>query len=176
MRAFSTLDAAPSPLPLSTLSLVTCSASLLSAAQGVIEAADAIAKMRGEGFPDRTAIFLDVEYVQTVTPALLEYYRAWLTAVLNEGHYRPGVYAAKSNATTLYQAAADAYRAAGRTDAPPFWIASSVGFNLARRPAEVGLEFAQIWQGMFDVSQSYGGVRLTIDVDVANTASPSTTP
>ena len=153
--------------------LVTCSATLLSTAQGSSEATDAIAKARGEGFPDQSVIFLDIEYVTNVTPALLDYYRAWVGGLLTDGHYRPGVYAAKSNAQTLYQAALDLYRAAGRTDTPPFWIASSVGFNLSRRPADVGFDFAQLWQGAFDVTQSWGGISLTIDVDLANKQSPS---
>jgi len=36
---------------------------------------------------------------------LLEYYRAWIGGVLQDGRYQPGVYAAKSNATILYDAA-----------------------------------------------------------------------
>lgn len=153
--------------------LATCSASLLSAQQGLDEAADAAAKMRADGFPDRSVVFLDVEFVTSVTPALLDYYRAWIRGVLQDGRYLPGVYAAKSNAVTLYNAALELYRAGGRTDAPPFWIASSSGFTMTAKPAAVGLEFAKLWQGMFDVTQSWNGVSLQIDVDVASTRSPS---
>jgi hypothetical protein len=165
-----------SPANASTTQLATCSASLLSTQQGLDEAADAAAKMRADGFPDQSVVFLDVEYVTTVTPALLDYYRAWITGLLRDGRYQPGVYAAKSNATTLYSTAVDAFRAAGRSGAPPFWIASSSGFTITAKPAAVGLEFAKLWQGMFDVTQSWNGVSLQIDVDVASTRSPSAPP
>jgi len=154
-------------------SAAVCSASLLSASQGLIEAADAIEKMKADNFLASSAVFLDVEYVTAVTPALLDYYRAWIRGVLTDGRYVPGVYAAKSNANALYTAALTEFRAAGRSDTPPFWIASSAGFSMAAHPTDVGLDFATAWQGMFDVTQSFGGVALTIDVNVATTKSPS---
>jgi Domain of unknown function (DUF1906) len=150
-----------------------CSASLLSADQGTSEAADAVARLKADGFPDGTIVFLDVEFVTSVTPALLSYYRAWIAAVIRDGHYRPGIYAAKSNATTLYVAAVDAYRSAGSADQPPFWIAASSGFSLGQTPTAVGLDFAKLWQGMFDVTQTWNGTTLLIDVDVAARQSPS---
>jgi hypothetical protein len=152
---------------------VSCSASLLSASQGLTEAADAIDKMRADGFPDQSVVFLDVEFVTVVTPALLDYYRAWIGGVLQDGHYQPGIYAAKSNATALYDAAVAAYRAAGRGGAPSFWIAASTGFSLGAKPTAVGLDFAQLWQGMFDVTQTWNGASIQIDVDVASMKSPS---
>jgi hypothetical protein len=154
--------------------LITCSASLLSDAQGVSEAADAVAKLRADGFPDRSIIFLDVEPVTVVTPALLEYYRAWIGAVVRDGRYRPGVYASKQNAMALYTAAVEAVHSAGATEAPTFWIASSAGFTQTAAPTAVGFDFARLWQGAFDVVQTWNGVKLTVDVDVATTKSPST--
>ena len=152
---------------------VTCSASLLSVDQGTAESADAVARLRADGFPDRSIVFLDVEFVTSVTPALLEYYKAWIVGVVRDGRYRPGVYAAKSNATTLRVAALDAYRSAGSSEDPPFWIASSTGFSLAASPSAVGLDFAKLWQGRFDVTEKWNGVALLIDVDVAARKSPS---
>lgn len=150
-----------------------CSASLLSVNQGTSEAADAVAKMLADGFPALSTVFLDVEYVTTVTSALLDYYHAWIRGVLADGHFVPGVYAAKSNATTLYNAAVDEFRRAGRSDLPAFWIASSVGFTTGSAPTAVGLDFATMWQGMFDVTQSWASVTLTVDVNVSSTKSPS---
>ncbi len=150
-----------------------CSASLLSAEQGTLEAADAVAQLKANGFPDRTVVFLDVEFVSSVTPTLLTYYRAWITGIIRDGHYRVGIYAAKSNATTLYVAALDAARAAGSAEQPPFWIAASSGFSLGQVPTAVGLDFAKLWQGMFDVTQTWNGKTLQIDVDVASSRSPS---
>lgn len=153
--------------------LATCSASLLSAEQGIAEAADAVARMRADGFPDGSVIFLDVEYVKAVTPSLLDYYSAWIAAIVRDGHYRPGVYAAKSNAPVLYSAASDAVHSAGSTEIPPFWIASSVGFAVGSPPSAVGLDYAAMWQGMYEVQQTFNGVTLTVDVDVATSRSPS---
>jgi hypothetical protein len=154
--------------------LATCSASLLSADQANAEAADAIARMRADGFPDGSVVFLDVEYVASVTSSLLDYYRAWIAAVVRDGHYRAGVYAAKPNAPVLYSAASDATSAAGGLEAPTFWITSGTGFTIASPPNAVGLSYAALWQGMYDVTQSFNGVALTIDVDVATSRSPST--
>lgn len=163
----------PATVAASANALVTCSASLLSTDQGLGEAADAVAKLVSDGFPPQSTVFLDVEYVTSVTSALLDYYRGWIRGVLTDKRYVPGVYAAKSNATTLYTAALDEFRKAGRTDAPPFWIASSAGFTTVSLPTAVGLDFATMWQGMFDVTQSWAGVTLTIDIDVAAMKSPS---
>ncbi|MGH7627049.1 MAG: glycoside hydrolase domain-containing protein [Gemmatimonadaceae bacterium] len=111
---------------------VTCSAFLLTSAQGTSEAADAVAKMAGEGVPSGSAIFLDVEYVPMA-----------------------------------------AYAAAGRHDAPHFRIASSRGFAITNKPTDVGLEYANVWQGVFEVRETWGGFTSTIDVDVADSQSPS---
>ena len=152
---------------------VTCSASLLTSAQGTSEAADAVAKTAGEGVPDGSAIFLDVEYVSSVSPELVSYVSAWITGVLADGRFQPAIYCAKSNADAIYAAAMAAYAAAGRHDAPRFWIASSRGFAITDKPTDVGLEYANVWQGLFEGSETWGGVMSTIDVNVADSPSPS---
>ena len=154
-------------------STVTCSASLLTSAQGMSEAADAIVKTAGEGVPSGSAIFLDVEYVSSVSPALATYVSAWITGVLADGRFQPAIYCAKSNADAVYAAAMAAYAAAGRHDAPRFWIASSSGFAITREPTDVGLEYASVWQGLFEVRETWGGFTNTIDVNVADSPSPS---
>jgi hypothetical protein len=153
------------------IELATCSASLLSTEQGTTEAADAVAKMRADGFPDGSIVFLDVETVTNITQPLLDYYRAWIAGVLAEGHYKPGVYASKRNAPTLYDLAINDLH--GQRYTPPFWIASSGAFSTTSKPSDVGVSFAQLWQGLFNVNETYGGVRLNIDVDVATKSSPS---
>lgn len=171
----SPLRASPSLASNMRSMMVTCSSTLLSSGQGGTEAADAVARMQGDGFPDHSVVFLDVEYVTDVTPALLDYYTGWIARVLQDGHYTPGVYAAKTNAQTLYDTATALYHAAGRSDAPPFWIASSDGaFGAARHPSDVGLPFARLWQGLFNVRETYNGVAQNIDVDLADKPSPST--
>ncbi|MEO7086476.1 MAG: hypothetical protein ABI442_08965, partial [Gemmatimonadaceae bacterium] len=112
-------------------------------------------------------------YVTNVTSSLVEYYRAWIAGVLADNRYQPGIYAAKSNAAALYGAAEAEYTVRGRAGAPSFWIASSTGFSISAKPAAVGFDFAKLWQGMFDVTQTWKGAPITIDVDVASTKSPS---
>jgi hypothetical protein len=150
-----------------------CSASLLSPEQGTAEAADAVAKLKADGFPDGSTVFLDVEYVSAVSSSLLIYYRAWIAGILQDGHYKPGIYAAKSNAANLRAAALDAYKSAGSTADPPFWIASSPGFSILQTPTAVGLDYAKLWQGGYDLTQTYGGFTLSIDANVAAVRSPS---
>ena len=157
----------------SALTAVTCSASLLTVDQGRSEGNDAVTRAASAGVPNGSTIFLDVEYVTSVSPALSSYISAWISAVLSDGRFRPGIYCAKFNAATVHETAIGAYAAAGRHDAPPFWVASSAGFAITNAPAAVGLTYATVWQGQFDVAQSYGGATLTIDVDVANSPSPS---
>lgn len=156
------------------LTAVTCSASLLTSDQGSLEGSDAATRAAGAGVPNGSAIFLDIEYVTSVSPALLSYMSSWISAVLSDGRFRPGIYCAKANAAALYGAATAAYAAAQRHDSPPVWIASSAGFTITSAPDAVGLSYATVWQGLFDVSQSYANVTLTVDVDVANSPSPST--
>jgi hypothetical protein len=81
------------------------------------------------------------------------------------------VYAHKANAAAFYdQSIVDLH---GTRYTPPFWIASWSGFSLTSKPADVGLSFAQLWQGQGDVTQTYNGIKLNIDANVAVKASPS---
>jgi len=159
--------------PSSATAAVTCSATLLTAAQGGLEADDAITKSTSEGFPVGSSIYLDVEYVTSVSAELKEYISAWIRAVLRDGRYVPAIYAAKFNAPEIHQVALAAFAAAGRTDTPSFWIASSSGFDLTRHPTDVGLPYAAAWQGRFNVAEQWSGQPLTVDVNVASARSPS---
>jgi hypothetical protein len=150
-----------------------CASKFLSVAQGAIEAADAVAKMRAEGFADRSVVYLDVEQVTTVSPAMLDYFRAWITGVLHDGHYRVGVYAAKSNAQALFDAANAAYKTTGGVDRPEFWVASVAGFAPTLMPTDVGFDFAKVWQGQVGVGQTFNGVSLNVDINISTAPNPS---
>lgn len=150
-----------------------CSASYVGAAQGKIDARDAIAQARHEGFASGTVVFLDVEHMDRIPQRMRDYYRAWTSAVLADGQYRPGIYAHTKNASTIYDDVSDVYDDAGRNDEPPFWIAGSSGFSPDRAPTDVGHAFASVWQGVLDVVRTHNGVRLPIDISVASVASPS---
>jgi len=76
----------------SLTSAVTCSASLLSAAKGAAEASDAAAKAAGDGVPVGSAIFLDVEFVTSVSSALVDYMSGWIAGLLADSRFKPAIY------------------------------------------------------------------------------------
>jgi hypothetical protein len=93
--------------------------------------------------------------------------------LLADGRYRPGVYVHAHNAAAVHEDFVAEYAAAGLEGAPPVWVASGRGFTTQKRPTDVGHAFAGVWQGVLDVVQEHGGVRLPIDVNVASVPDPS---
>ena len=151
---------------------IICSSTLLSANQGATEAADAVAKLRTDGFPAGSTVFLDVEQVTAVSPALTDYVRAWVAGVLRDGRFRPGIYAAKPNIPELFSDASAEFTAAKKSGPPAIWVSSGDGFSLAASPAGSGFDYATIWQGTFGASETWNGVMLTIDANVARSRTP----
>jgi hypothetical protein len=93
--------------------------------------------------------------------------------VVEDGRFRPAYYAHSFNADLVYRDVKQVLAAAGISNDPPFWIASERGFAIGKAPTEVGHAFAQVWQGVLDVVETHNGVRLPIDVNVAQLPSPS---
>ena len=151
----------------------SCSTQLVSASRGVKDANDAIAKTAAEGFAKGTTIFLDIERMDFVPKAMRDYYKSWTQTVLEDGRFRPGYYAHSHNADLVYNDVKQVLVADGVRVDPPFWIASTQGFATDKNPSEVGQAFAQVWQGVLDVVETHNGVRLPIDVNVAQLPSPS---
>jgi hypothetical protein len=152
-----------------------CSASLVTGAQGIVDARDAIARTAHEGFARGSVVFLDLEYMDVIPQPMRDYYRAWTRTVLADGRYRPGIYAHTRNAASIYDDVSDEYAQAGIDDDPPFWVAGAKGFSPGRPPTDVGHTFASAWQGALDVVRTHNGVKLPIDISVAAVASPSGT-
>ena len=152
---------------------ITCSRTLLTTAQGTTEADDAIAKAAGDGFPRGSHIFLDIERMTTVPQSMRDYYRAWVSRVLSEGRFRPGIYSHQRNAAEIYADVRTVFDAAGVRDEPAFWVSSPASFTLAGAPTDVGFRFARVWQGVLDAMQTWNGVTLRVDVNVADSPSPS---
>ena len=152
---------------------ILCSRTLLTAEQGGLDARDAVAKAVAEGFPTGTTLFLDIEKTSRLSDSLRTYYAAWTAAVLVDGRYRPGTYAHHENAAGLFGEALAAFRAAGRSDTPPFWAAGGSEFALDRAPSASGFSFATVWQGVLDAERTWGGVSLRVDENVAARPSPS---
>ena len=152
---------------------VTCSADYVSGDRGRGDANDAIARARAEGFPKGTVVFLDIERMDKVPPAMRAYYRAWVDRLLEEGTYKPGVYAHTFNAESIHDDVKAVYAQRGRSEDPPFWVANTRDFSPEKSPSQVGHVFAGMWQGIIDVSQTWAGIRLPIDVNISQWASPS---
>jgi hypothetical protein len=160
-------------IPVATNDGSHCDIQFVNAAQGKIDARDAIAEARSEGFPPGTTIFLDVEFMDAVPQRMRDYYRAWTRQVLADGRFKPGMYVHTNNAATVYADVTDEFERAGNWGGPAFWISGTGGFSEYRPPAAVGHEFATAWQGLLDVVREHNGVRLPVDVSVATVASPS---
>jgi hypothetical protein len=73
----------------------------------------------------------------------------------------------------IYEGVRRAYSDMNANGSAVFWVTSSAGFSIDRNPQDVGFPWASIWQGMYDVTQTYNGVAINIDVDVAAMTSPS---
>jgi hypothetical protein len=155
---------------------ILCSRTLLTADQGRADAADAAAKAAADGFARGSVVFLDVEKMTGVPPAMATYYGAWMDEMLRDGRFLPGTYAHRDNASALYTLAQAAYLRAGRTDSPSFWVASTGSFSLDQPPYASGFPFASVWQGLHNVDRSWGGVALRVDENVSSRHSPSEPP
>lgn len=152
---------------------VTCSRTLLTTEQGTTDAIDAVTKTASEGFANGTVIFLDIEHMDVIPPSMEAYYRAWVQQVLADGRFRPGIYVHKANAQSIYDGVRRAYTDMGKSGSAVFWITSPDGFSIEKSPQEAGFAWASLWQGIYEVTQTWNGASVNIDVNVATTASPS---
>ena len=152
---------------------VTCSRTLLTTEQGTTDAIDAITKTASEGFANGTVIYLDIEHMDSIPVTMDAYYRAWVQQVLADGRFKPGIYVHKDNAQSIYDGVRLAYADMHASGSPAFWLTGSTGFSLASSPQDVGFPWASVWQGVYDVSQTWNGATINIDVDIATTSSPS---
>jgi len=153
--------------------VVTCSRTLLTTEQGTTDAIDAVTKTASEGFASGTVIFLDIEHMDVIPASMEAYYRAWVQQVLADGRFRPGIYVHKANAQSIYDGVRRAYADMGKSGSAVFWVTSSDGFAMDKAPQDVGFPWASVWQGIYEVTQTWNGAAVNIDVDVAATASPS---
>src|SRR5678816_4874270 len=77
------------------------------------------------------------------------------------------------NANTVYNDVKAVYLSDGLKSEQPFWVAKSNGFDTTKHPRETGHTFAAVWQGVLDVTQTWNGHEIPIDVNVAALPSPS---
>jgi hypothetical protein len=162
------LRKAPPPAP-----GATCNADFVSGARGMRDGVDAAQRTAREGFPRGTTVFLDLERMDVLHQPMRDYYSAWARAVLDDGRFVPGIYVHTYNANVVYSDVKSVYRSVGLEGEPPFWVAKSHGFDTTKHPREMGHNFAAIWQGVLDVTQTWNGHKIPIDVNVAAVPSPS---
>ena len=151
----------------------TCNADFLGASRGAEEGVDAIRKAEAEGFPRGTVIFLDIERMERMPQRMRDYYRSWVSTLLKDGRYRPGIYVHSHNARAVYDDVKSVYAVAGVREEPRFWVASARDFSPEKAPQDVGHEFAGMWQGVIDVVRKVADVALPIDINVSHWPSPS---
>jgi Rv2525c-like, glycoside hydrolase-like domain len=155
-----------------------CGKNKLSRAAGTSHGEDTIAKVKAEGFAAGTIVFLDVEnYSGALSATMADYIRGWIGALLDEGTVRPGIYCPARKANAIRSAAKKEYADHGRTgEALAFWIVKVTDrtFNTAKSvPADCGVAFANVWQGVIDTQEEHGDVRMKIDQNVADSTNPS---
>ena len=152
----------------------TCSNAFVSGSRGATEGRDAIARMIAEGFPHGTVIFLDIERMDRIPASMKSYYKTWTETVLADGRYRVGYYTHADNAAEIFGDVKAVFTAQGDTTEPPFWIAGRTKiFDVDKMPTDVGHAFAEVWQGLLDVTRTHAGIKLPIDVNVSGSRSPS---
>src|SRR5688572_30234639 len=152
----------------------TCSNSFVNGNRGVVDGYDAISRVVSEGFPHGTVIFLDIERMDRVTPAMRDYYKSWTKTVLEDGRYRVGYYTHNDNAREIFEDVKPVIRASRDTTEPPFWIAGKTKiFDTDKMPTDVGHAFAEVWQGLLDVTRTHAGIKLPVDINVSGSRSPS---
>lgn len=150
-----------------------CTGANVTAARGAADAAEAERAAAADGFPKGTVLYLDVERVDSVSTRLTAYVRGWTAALLERGRYRPALYAHGRNAQSLHGVLVKEYARRGIHGRPRLWVTSSQGSDPPNdRPAS-GHRGANVWQRLLNTRQTFGGVTLTIDVNVADRASPS---
>ena len=156
-----------------------CGSTELNGAMGVLHGMDAVEKCLNEHFPGNAIIFLDIEfYSGSASAAFIDYYRGWLSAVLESQLFKPGTYVAKANFDEIYLAAQQEYAAHDLTGTgPAMWIAfEDTSFSpVTAAPVDCGIPQANIWQGLLDTEQSEGGTQLMVDLDTADSEDPSLT-
>ncbi len=141
-----------------------CSSVPPDRATGVTDAQDALRKTASEGFAPQTIVYLDVEPMDHVPPAQLDYLQGWLSQ-FSGAQFLPGIYCHRKNANDLRQAANTEFPA----DQIAFWISRSGALVPGvSRPADSGIAYARIWQGTFNQTRSFGGFEIQIDENVAD--------
>lgn len=150
-----------------------CGHEKLSAEAGGVHGTEAANAMVNDGFPKLRYVYLDVEPVDILTAVQKAYVKAWITAVLQHGHYLPALYLHKKNATALRTILRSVLTAHDHQDPARLWVCGGPAtFSLDDVPKKSTVADAFAWQGSLDHNVTYGGVTLHVDRSVALTPYP----
>jgi hypothetical protein len=151
-----------------------CRSSILCSSQGEVDGADAVAKMKSEGFSAGSYVYLDMERADTFSSPLSDYSKHWILRVVNGG-YQPGIYCHIHNSPDVFSMAMQVCELLPAI-VPRFWIVGGVTshFNIgSSQPSDVGAAFANLWQRPESVLRTFGGVAIDIDESVSQWANPA---
>jgi Domain of unknown function (DUF1906) len=143
----------------------------LTAAQGQIDGHNATQLAQHAGFPASSVLYLDVETGPPVHQPFLDYYKAWVQSVLDNG-FKPGVYCS-------HHLAASFIGADNRSIAWVFQL-PSVGGNFTAPlpqpdPSHSTFAAAKVLQYAQNAKLTLGGQVITpVDLNTALVADPST--
>jgi hypothetical protein len=149
-------------------------------AHGNTDGAEAAAKMKQEGFPNGTYVFLDFEPDGNFTPEMRNYLTAWVSTVAG-GDYRPGLYCYGRHANDVKSAALAGVANTPGVE-PRYWItgnhaAGKPPFTVDSDPHDSGCAFAASWQdasaGQGGILETYEGVPINIDQNVSSSKDPA---
>jgi hypothetical protein len=143
---------------------------VVTAAQGAIDGANAASLAAQAGFPGLSVLYLDIEQGPPLHQPAIDYYKAWVQAVFDNGYY-PGVYCSFLLAAKLM----------GADFRPLVWVfhIPRVGgsFNNPypeKDPIKSGYSLANMWQLAQGVSiQGPHGRLFPYDLDSADSRDPS---
>lgn len=140
--------------------------------QGAADAKEAVAALRTYGFGARSVAYLDIEWYSRTTAcdsAVLAFSDAW-TETLHAAGFRSGLYSSGSAAIALVdEVRSGARKASGFTPFDQVWFAwTNKKANVDGGPylADDAWRNDRIHQFHNNVSESYGGHRLTIDRNI----------
>lgn len=142
------------------------------AQEGTQRGAEAAASAEREGFPPGSAIFLDVEPLDSTGSSVAEYVRGWFGGVLQAG-YTPSLRCDEKDAIALREIALDGYPP--EANAPLFWVRGgpAVFRRAASPPADSGIPFAGLWQESAAARETHGGATIPASANVAAMKNPS---
>jgi hypothetical protein len=143
----------------------------LTAVQGTADAQDAVTLARTGGFPSASVLYLDIEQGGSLPDAMIDYFKAWVQGVLDNG-YNPGVYCSYLSALQLYQADRRAQ----------VWVWHIGQYSCdndahnpypATDPATSGYVAATLWQYIQNCNIDANGTPIQVDLDSSSLQDPS---